>query len=120
MGRRRAEARKQRLCRTPQTSSPVPATPIDDPVEQLIARARRARAQGDTRRSIVLLRQACALDEWRPRAWTLLGVHLARGGAAEEAARALKQARWLRARAGEAARAAATERLATKLLRAAA
>ena len=113
MSRRRTAARKQQLLE----ASRLPATPAtDDPVETLIARSRRVRERGDTRRAMVLLRQACALDEWRARSWTLLGVHLAREGASDEAGRALKQARWLRSRAGEKARAAVTERLAARLL----
>ena len=117
MGRRRAEARRQKLA---EGSSARLVVTIDDPVETLIARSRKARAKGDGRRALVLLRQACALDEWRARSWTLLGALAAREGAGEEAARALNQARWLRARAGDAPRAAATERLAARLFPAAA
>jgi Flp pilus assembly protein TadD len=114
MNRRRTEARKQRYAGK---SSPPPAEAAgDDPVETLIARSRRVRAKGDVRRALVLLRQACALDEWRARTWTLLGALLAREGAREEAGRALNQARWLRARAGETGRAVVTERLASSLL----
>jgi Flp pilus assembly protein TadD len=112
MGRRRTEARKQKLAE--RTMPSVQAG--DDPIETLIARSRRSRARGDARRALVLLRQACALDEWRARSWTLLGALLAQEGATEEAGRALKQARWLRARAGEKARAAVTARLAERLL----
>jgi Flp pilus assembly protein TadD len=114
MGTRRAEAKRSRLIAGPRL---VPV--VDDPVEALIVRSRKLRARGETRRALVLLRQACALDEQRPRVWTLLGVHLAREGHGEDAARALKQARWLHARAGEKARAAVTERLATELCAAA-
>jgi Flp pilus assembly protein TadD len=113
MSRRRTATRKQEILGTP--CRPVAAAP-DDPVETLIARSRRVREKGDTRRAMVLLRQACALDEWRARSWTLLGALLAREGVCEEAGRALNQARWLRARAGEKARAAVTERLAAELL----
>ena len=122
MGRRRTEARKQRLA---ERSSAAPGTelrtvavaPVSpaDPIEALIARSRKVRAKGDPRRALVLLRQACALDEWRARTWTLLGAYLGRAGEVEEAQRALKQARWLRARAGDTARAAATARLAERL-----
>lgn len=83
----------------------------DDPVETLIARARRLRRRGDARGALVLMRQACSLDEWRARPFTLLGVMLSRTGRFEEAARALGHARWLRVRAGETARARVTERL---------
>jgi len=83
----------------------------DDPVETLIARSRRMLRRGDARAALVLLRQACLLDEWRARPFTLLGVMLAKSGRHDEAARALGHARWLRARAGETARARVTERL---------
>jgi Flp pilus assembly protein TadD len=116
MGRRRTEARKQKLAEKARTPGHDGPTASDDPVETLIARSRKVRAKGDVRRAVVLLRQACALDEWRARSWTLLGAILAREGATEEAARALNQARWLRARAGEKARAAVTERLAARVL----
>lgn len=97
---------------------PVPLP--DDAVEALIARARRSRRRGDVRTVLVLLRQACALDEWRPRTYTLLGVELARQHRHDEATRALNQARWLRTRAGDKARAATTALLAERLLPAAA
>lgn len=128
MGRRRTEARKQKLVErwVAASSGAGPSAPIagaqaipGDPVEALITRSRKVRARGDTRRALVLLRQACALDEWRARTWTLLGVTLADAGDAREAHRALTQARWLRARAGEKARAAVTARLADRLLDAA-
>jgi Flp pilus assembly protein TadD len=120
MGRRRTDARRQKLTEK-LGLAPAQAAPVafDDPVETLIARSRRVRAKGDARRALVLLRQACALDEWRARSWTLLGVLLAREGVSEEAGRAFNQARWLRARAGEKARAAVTEQLAARLLAAA-
>lgn len=111
MRRTRVEARLDRM----RGVQGVP-TSLDDPVEALIARARKQRGKGDVRRTLVLLRQACALDEWRPRSFTLLGVHLAREGMVDEAIRAFRQARWLRIRAGEKARAAVTERLAAQLL----
>jgi Flp pilus assembly protein TadD len=89
-------------------------------VEILVTRARRLRRRGDARGALVLLRQACALDEWRARTFTLLGAQLAREGRRDEAGRALNQARWLRARAGDKARAAVTARLAEELARRAA
>ncbi|APR78315.1 Hypothetical protein A7982_03662 [Minicystis rosea] len=92
-----------------------PALSPDDPVEALVARARRARRKGDDRGALVFLRRACALDEWRARTYTLLGAEAARQGLVDEAARALHQARWLRTRAGDQARAAVTARLAAAL-----
>jgi Flp pilus assembly protein TadD len=65
----------------------------------------------ETRRAVVLLRQACALDEHRARTFALLGALLLRLGHAAEAETALRHARWLRARAGEPGRAASTQRL---------
>jgi Flp pilus assembly protein TadD len=118
MGRRRAEARKQRIGAVAGDSvAPDASAPAGvDPIEALIGRSRKARAKGDVRRALVLLRQACALDEWRARPFTLLGAALARAGAGAEAQQALAHARWLRARAGETARALATARLAEILL----
>jgi len=100
----------------------LPGAPVDasDAVEVLIARARKCRAKGDLRRALVLLREACSLDEWRARTWTLLGVFLAELGQGGEAAQALKQARWLRVRAGERSRAAVMDQLIARLLPAAA
>ncbi len=117
MGRRRTEARREKLAGR---SSAGPAVVSLDAVETLIARSRKARGRGERRHALVLLRQACALDEWRARSWTLLGALLAGEGAGEEAAQALNRARWLRTRAGDAPRACATERLAARLLAAAA
>jgi Flp pilus assembly protein TadD len=119
MSRRRIAARKERLGQAAGVASHAPVPPASsalDAVETLIARSRRVRAKGDGRRALVLLRQACALDEWRARPWTLLGALLASTGAVEEAGRALNHARWLRARAGETGRAAVTERLAARLV----
>src|SRR5688572_28232617 len=107
MGRRRRSADESGPWAIVRDAPPA----IDDPIEVLVARARKARRRGEERRAIVLLREACARDEWRARTWTLLGVHLGRAGSVQEAERALKHARWLRVRAGEPARAAVVERL---------
>ena len=113
MGRGRTQARREKLAGK---GSSRPVVAIDDPVETLIVRSRKARSRGEERKALVLLRQACALDEWRARSWTLLGAHLAREGERDEAVRALNQARWLRTRSGDGPRAAATERFAARLL----
>jgi cytochrome c-type biogenesis protein CcmH/NrfG len=113
MGRRRTEARKQKLAGRLGGGTPVPTL---DPIETMIAQSRRARAKGDIRRAVVLLRQACALDEWGARTWTLLGALLARQGAIPEAERAFRHACWLRRRAGDGARATVTEGLARRLV----
>lgn len=77
----------------------------------LVARALRAERKRDPRKAVVLARQACAIDEWSARTWTRVGALLARLGSADEALRALKHARWLRARAGETGRVRATDAL---------
>ncbi len=82
-----------------------------DPVEALVVRSRRLRRRGELRRAVVVLRQACALDDRRARSFTLLGALLLRTGHRAEAEGALRHARWLRARAGESGRAAATQRV---------
>lgn len=91
-------------------AAPAHSAPAD-PIEALIERSRRCRSRGDTRRAVVLLREACARDEWRARTWTLLGALLSALGRASEAASALEHARWLRERAGEQGRASSTRRL---------
>lgn len=108
--------------RGPASVHTFPGTRVDpaDPVEVLIARARKCRSRGDARKALVLLREACALDEWRARTWTLLGVLQAELGHGREAAQALKQARWLRVRAGERSRADVVDQLIARLLPAAA
>ena len=111
MGQRRADERRRKLLSGPRVVAP----PIDDPVEILVARARRMRHKGDARGTLVMLQRACALDEWRARTYTLLGVELAHQGRPDDAERALNQARWLRARAGDKARAAVTARLVAEL-----
>jgi Flp pilus assembly protein TadD len=112
----RKRDRQQSRTHTPPAVCVLPA----DPVESLLLRARKLRARGDDRRALVLLRQACALDEWRARSFTLLAALLAELGRRDEAARAFNQARWLRTRAGDLPRARVTERLAAQLLPAAA
>jgi len=86
-----------------------------DPVEALIARARKLRDKGDARKALLLLRQACMMDEWCARSWTLLGVVLARAGRVDEGLKALRHARWLRSRAGDQARTVSTARLIERL-----
>jgi hypothetical protein len=100
-------------------SLPAAVVP-SDPVEVLIVRARKSRLRGEERRAVVLLREACALDERRPRTWAIAGALFAALGQVEEAARAFKQARWLRLRAGERARVEVLDRLLGQLMPAAA
>jgi Flp pilus assembly protein TadD len=108
MGQRRTAAKRRSIeARTIATSSP----PID-PVDVLVARARRLWTRGDLRRALSVLREACNADEWRARTWTILAARLALAGQREEAAQAFTRARWLRKREGDGPRAAILERLA--------
>lgn len=84
---------------------------IDDPVEQLVARAKRLRHKGEERRAFQVLREACQLDEWRSRPHVLLGSWLLDAGQLDEAHQRLRHARWLCARAGSAGRAHAIDTL---------
>jgi len=104
-------SRRQNRFRSDETTAAT-RSPAEDPIEALIRRSRRCRQRGERRRALVLLREACALDETRPRTWALLGACLARMGRHEEASASFERARWLQARAGEKARAAVTARLA--------
>lgn len=90
----------------------IPARAAEpDPIESTLRRAVRLRRRGERRKALVLFREASALDEHRARTWTLLGAHCAELGLVDEAVRALRQARWLRDRAGEHARARITAQL---------
>jgi Flp pilus assembly protein TadD len=91
-----------------------------DPIEVLVSRARRLHVKGDPRRALVLLREAAARDEWRARTFTILGARLIEARRYDEARSALRHACWLRSRAGERGRAAATERLLARVSPAAA
>jgi hypothetical protein len=77
----------------------------------LVERARRQRRKGDMRGMLVTLRQACARDESAAWLWTLYGALAAQHGQVDDARRALKHALWLRRQAGDAPRAASTQRL---------
>lgn len=115
--RRRRPLSRFREDRTPRV---VPAVIVVEAVEVLVGRARRLRRCGQVRRAVVALRQACALDEGRARPHALLGALLLALGHATEAEGALRHARWLRVRAGEPGRAAATQRLLDRAVAAAA
>lgn len=97
----------------------LPEVKVNDPIELLVIRARKLRQKGDLRRALVTLREAANRDEWSARTWTLLGALLADMGHHAEARDAFHRARWLRARAGDNARAAVTERLAESVRQAA-
>jgi cytochrome c-type biogenesis protein CcmH/NrfG len=85
--------------------------------EELTARAQKLRRKGELRRAAVTLREACALDEANAKRWALLGDVLFSMGKKEEAADALKQAVYLRERAGEKAKANVVRRLLLNLAR---
>ena len=122
MGRRRAAAKKWQFeaqTAAESEAAPQPSQPVDDPVELLVTRARKLRKRGEARRAVVTLREAANRDEWRARTWTLLGALLGETGHRAEAREAFLKARWLRARAGDKARAAVTERLAARFAEAA-
>lgn len=79
-----------------------------DPAEAACARARRARRRGVVREEVNALRLACSLREHDATLWTLLAFALQRMARTAEAVEALRQALWLRQRAGENARARVT------------
>jgi Flp pilus assembly protein TadD len=79
--------------------------------DELTERARRHRARGETRRALVALREACLLDETSAPRWTLLGAVLRDLGKPDDAARAWKQALWLREQLDDEPRAAVMRRL---------
>ena len=85
--------------------------------EELTARAQRLRRKGELRRAAVTLREACAIDERNAARWVLLGDVLFRMGKKDEAAHALKQAVYLRERAGEKSKANVVRRLILNLAR---
>jgi cytochrome c-type biogenesis protein CcmH/NrfG len=85
--------------------------------ERLTVKAQRLRRKGELRRAAVTLREACALDERNAAKWVLLGDVLFSLGKKEDAARALKQAVYLRERAGERSKANVVRRLISNLAR---
>lgn len=91
----------------------IPTSPDD--VRVLVLRARRLADRGEHRRAMLAAKHACCVDTEAPRLWTLYGVYCARAGRREDAMRALKQALWLRERAHEGGRAAATRMLIQRL-----
>src|SRR5262245_20810941 len=89
--------------------------PCCDRAAELAGRARRLLARGETRRSLVALREACMLDESDAARWMRLGSLLERAGKFDEAARAMKQSLYLREAAGDDQRAAVVRRLLARL-----
>ena len=88
-----------------------------DRAEELTSRAQRLRRKGELRRAAMTLREACGLDEENAARWVMLGDVLFRTGKKEEAARAMKQALFLRNRRGDRAKANVIRRLILNLAR---
>lgn len=92
--------------RQPKTQSPPPS-----PYQTALSQARTCRRRGKLRDELRALRKACALDEYEPVAWTLLGVLWCRMGRRDEALSAFRHALWLRERQGDDRRAGVMRRL---------
>ena len=88
---------------------------MGNPIDTMVERARRLRRRGDERKAIALLREACAMDEWRGPIHALLGAWLASAGQAAEAAQRIRHAQWLFRRSGEERRARALDALRARL-----
>jgi|RhiMethySRZTD1v2_1073278.scaffolds.fasta_scaffold86521_5 Flp pilus assembly protein TadD len=90
---------------------PLPAAPQ----ALLVQRARRLRRRGETRRAMLILREACHTFENCARLWTLYAVECTRLGRRDDAVEALERAIWLRDRNRDAARARVTRQLLERL-----
>lgn len=86
-----------------------------DRANELVRQAASFRRRGQTRKALLSLRQACYLDESRAVNWMIYGDLARRAGRRDEAERAMKQALWLRQRAGDAPRANVIRRLLLQL-----
>jgi Flp pilus assembly protein TadD len=86
-------------------------------VEALVVRARTSSRRGDARKAFLLLERACCLASEDARVWTLFAVQCQRMGKIDDAARAYRQAIWLRERAKDERRAAVLQRLLSELRR---
>lgn len=82
-----------------------------DTPQILADRARRHRRRGESRRALVVLREACLRDEESASLWTLYGAWLAEDGKNDEARRAFRHALWLRTSSGEREKARVTRAL---------
>jgi len=74
-------------------------------IAQRVEQARKRRRRGDSRRALVLLREACCLAGDDPKLWAMYGVQCWWLHKRDEARTALRQALWLRERARDSARA---------------
>ena len=94
----------------------IAACTTDEAQDALLAKVRRARARGETRKAMVALREACMRDESAAALWTIYGAMLAKIGHEGEARRALKHAIWLRHSAGDEPRERSTRDLLDRLV----
>jgi hypothetical protein len=81
----------------------------------LARRAAGLRRRGDLRRAAVVMREACYTEEGSPVLWVRYADLARLSGKRDQAERALKQALWLRERAGDRARALVIRRLLLRL-----
>ncbi len=88
---------------------------LESAQESLIARARRLRAKGETRKAIVAFREACLRDDMNAALWTSYGALLAGAARRDDAAVAFSHALWLRGRAHDDLRARSTQMLLDRL-----
>jgi Flp pilus assembly protein TadD len=88
---------------------------LDSAQESLIARARRLRAKGETRKALVAFREACLRDDMDAALWTSYGALLASTARRDDAAVAFSHAIWLRRRSHDDLRAHSTQTLLDRL-----
>jgi Flp pilus assembly protein TadD len=81
------------------------------PIEQRLERARTRRRKREGRKALVLLREAACLAGSNPKVWTLYAIQCWRLNQRDEARKALRQALWLREKAGDERRARVVRQL---------
>ena len=89
--------------------------PVDDLEDALRARARKLVQRGETRKAIVLLREACMRNEETAKLWTSYAALLGSAGRIDDARQAFWHAIWLRRTAGDELRARSTQALLDRL-----
>ena len=77
----------------------------------LLRRARRCKLRGETRQSMLAVREACFTSQTDPRLWALYGAACQRARRNDEAKDAIRQAIFLRERERDARRAGSLQRL---------
>jgi Flp pilus assembly protein TadD len=83
--------------------------------EELVVRARRLRQRGELRRALLVLREACHLEEANAARWMSYGALAADAGRRDEAEQAMKHALWLRERQRDTKKAVVIRRILLKL-----